>query len=471
MPPSLLVRGLAGHADLDAPSAILLADGRIAALGVDAERRAGHADRVIDGAGLAAAAGFIELQLNGIDGLDFTSDPGSIGRVGAAPARHGVTAYLPTIVTSPRGTVERALDAVRSGSGAGKPVALGLHVEGPYLSPARAGAHDPDLLRDPDPAEIAHWIAAGTLRIVTLAPERDGAIEAIEQLVAGGVVVSIGHTDADAPSTTRGIDAGATYATHLFGAMSPFHHRAPGAPGALLSDNRVTLGLILDGHHLDPMVVGLVARLAPGRVSLVSDAIAALGLGDGDHRLGGRTVGVRDGAAGLPDGTLAGSAVGLDACVRAFAAVTGSPRAAVAAVTETPARLLGDRERGRLEVGARADLVLLDDRLGVRMTIIGGHLTFEATGVVDQGRRWTARRMPIGSPPGSSSARASLMSSPSRRSISSRRSGLSRMPSRTSCTTASGPASTISARAASMTATFQARSGSKLRLHDFLVER
>jgi N-acetylglucosamine-6-phosphate deacetylase len=160
--------------------------------------------------------------------------------------------------------------------------------------------------------------------------------------------------------------------------MSPFHHRAPGAPGALLADGRVTVGLILDGHHLDPIVVQLVARLAPGRVSLVSDAIAALGLGDGDHRLGDRTVEVRDGAARLPDGTLAGSMVGLDACVRAFAAITGSTSAAVAAVTETPARLLGDRERGRLEVGARADLVLLDEALGVRMTIVGGAVAFEA---------------------------------------------------------------------------------------------
>jgi N-acetylglucosamine-6-phosphate deacetylase len=275
--------------------------------------------------------------------------------------------------------VERALEAVRSTGAAGMPVALGLHVEGPYLSPLRAGAHDPALLRDPDPDELAGWIASGGLRIVTLAPERDGAIEAIEQLVAGGVVVSIGHTDADAPTTARAIEAGARYATHLFGAMSPFHHRAPGVPGALLADDRVTLGLILDGHHLDPTVVELVARLAAGRVSLVSDAIAALGLGDGGHRLGGRVVEVRDGAARLPDGTLAGSVVGLDACMRAFTAITASARAAIAAVTETPARLLGDRERGRLEVGARADLVLLDDALGVRMTIVGGAVAFEAT--------------------------------------------------------------------------------------------
>ena len=375
MSESILVRGLAGHGDLASPSAVLLADGRIVAFDADAERIA--ADRVIDADGLAAAPGFIELQLNGIDGLDFTSDPSSMGRVGVGPARYGVTAYLPTIVSSPRGTVTAALDALPA-EVSGHPVALGLHVEGPYLSPARAGAHDASLLRDPDPREIASWIASERLRIVTLAPERAGAIEAIEQLTASGVVASVGHTDADAATTARAIEAGATYATHLFGAMSPFHHRAPGAPGALLLDDRVTIGLILDGHHLDPRTVALVARLAPHRVSLVSDAIAALGLQDGEHRLGGRTVEVRDGAARLADGTLAGSATGLDACVRALAAITGSPGAAIGAVTETPARLLGDPERGRLEVGARADLVLLDAGLNVRMTIVGGVIAHEA---------------------------------------------------------------------------------------------
>lgn len=373
----ILVRGLGAVGDLASPSAVLLADGRIAALDSDAERLGADVGRVIDGSGMTAAPGFIELQLNGIDGLDFTSDPPSMARVGTSPARYGVTAYLPTIVTSPRGSVDAALDALPAAA-PGAPVALGLHVEGPYLSPARAGAHDASLLRDPDPDEIARWIASGRLRLLTLAPERAGAIDAVRQLVAAGVVASVGHTDADAPTTARAIAAGASYATHLFSAMSPLHHRAPGAPGALLADDRVTLGLILDGHHLDPTVVALVARLAPGRLSLVSDAIAALGLGDGEHRLGGRIVEVRDGAARLPDGTLAGSVVGLDACVRALAAITGSARAAIAAVTETPARLLGDRDRGRLEVGARADLVLLDEGLGVRMTIVGGAVAFEA---------------------------------------------------------------------------------------------
>lgn len=369
-----LLTGLASRlGDFVGPSAVLISDGRILAMDADAEASAGAAT-VVRADGLTAAPGFIELQLNGIGGHDFTSDPASMWGVGSAIARHGVTAFLPTIVTSPRGTVESAVDAWRRGSvPEGVPVPLGLHVEGPYLATARAGAHDRSLLRPPDPDEIETWIAAGGLRIMTLAPELPGALEAVARLAAAGVVVSIGHTDADAETTRRAVDAGARYATHLFNAMSPLAHRAPGAPGALLADDRVTLGLILDGHHLDPIVTSLVARLAPDRVSLVSDAIAALGLPDGVHRLGAAQVEVGGGAARLADGTLAGSVAGLDACVRELARVTGSPAAAIQAVTATPARLLGEADRGHLRPGARADLVLLDAELAVRRTIVGGH--------------------------------------------------------------------------------------------------
>jgi len=380
MTSSMLLHGLARHGDLGSPSAVLLAGGRIEALDADAERLGADAEHSLDAAGLAAVPGFIELQLNGIDGHDFTSDPASIAAVGSAPARYGVTAYLPTIVTSPRGTVDAALAAWHEWTPpAGVPVPLGLHVEGPYLSPARCGAHDPRLLRAPDPDEIGAWLEAGGIRILTLAPELPGAIDAIRQLERAGVIVSIGHTDADAGTVARAVEAGARSATHLFNAMSPLHHRAPGAPGALLADKRVTVGLILDGHHLDPAVVALVALAASGRVSLVSDAIAALGLPDGQHHLGDQLVEVRDGAARLADGTLAGSVVGLDACVRAFADITRSPRAAVEAATVTPARLLGDTERGRLAPGARADIVLLDEQLRVRTTIIGGAIAYQAS--------------------------------------------------------------------------------------------
>jgi N-acetylglucosamine-6-phosphate deacetylase len=372
-----LLTGLVGLGDLGGPSSVLIDDGRIAALDADAESAAAGAS-IVRADGLTAVPGFLELQLNGIGGHDFTSDPAAMWRAGDLLARYGVTAFLPTIVTSPRGTVDAALAAWRSGSPTdGTPQPLGLHVEGPYLAPARAGAHDRSLLRHADPDEIAGWLAGDGLRVLTLAPELPGALDAIEGLADAGVLVSIGHTDADAETTRRAIDAGARYATHLFNAMSPLGHRQPGAPGALLGDERVALGLILDGHHLDPTVVGLVARMAPGRISLVSDAIAALGLPVGSHRLSAREVHVRDGRAQLADGTLAGSVAGLDACVRALARVTGSPKTAIEAVTTTPARLLGDEERGQLRPGARADIVLLDADLGVRATFVAGRVAFE----------------------------------------------------------------------------------------------
>ena len=374
----ILITGLVGLGDLDGPSSVLIADGRIVALDEDARSAAAEAS-VLEADGLTAVPGFIELQLNGIGGHDFTTDPASMWRAGDLPARYGVTAFLPTIVTSPPGTVEAALTAWRAGTPTdGVPPPIGLHVEGPFLSPARAGAHERSLLRHPDPDEIAGWLADDGLRVLTLAPELPGALDAIERLAAAGVLVSIGHTDADFETTRRAIDAGARYATHLFNAMSPLSHRRPGAPGALLADERVALGLILDGHHLDPALVGLVARLAPGRISLVSDAIAALGLADGSHRLGGREVHVRDGRAQLADGTLAGSVAGIDACVRELARVTGSPKTAVEAVTATPARLLGDPERGHLGPGARADVVLLDAELRVRTTMVAGRVAFES---------------------------------------------------------------------------------------------
>ena len=377
--PALLLDSLGSVGDLSGPSAVLIRDGTIQGLGT-AERPRDDDVRVVDGTGLVAVPGFIELQLNGADGHDFTTDPGSMWRVGRSLAASGVTAFLPTVITSRRGTVDAALTAFRAApddvrAGA---VPLGLHVEGPYLSPVRRGAHRAELLRDPDLDEVDGWLAAPGLRMLTLAPERSGALEAIARLSRAGVVVSVGHTDADAATARRAVDAGARAATHLFNAMAPLGHRAPGAAGALLVDDRVTLELILDGHHLDPLVVELVARVADGRVALVSDAIAALGLGEGRHRLGDLDVDVVDGAVRLPDGTLAGTATPLDACVRAFAAVTGSPRRAVAAVTEVPARLLGLGDRGVLAVGGRADLVLLDEELNVRATFIAGELAFAA---------------------------------------------------------------------------------------------
>ena len=359
----LLVRGLVGT-----PSAVLLEEDRISAL--DEEALGVEAATTFDGSGLSAHPGFIDLQVNGIDLLDFTSEPAAIGRAGTALARHGVTSFLPTIVSSPRGTVEAGITAWRA-AGEGGPagaVPLGLHVEGPFLSPQRAGAHDPAALRPPDLDEVRDWVAAG-VRLITLAPELPDALEAIALIAGSGAVASIGHTDADAATTTRAIDAGARYATHLFNAMPPLGHRQPGAVGALLSDERVTIGLISDGIHVHPLVLAIAARAMRGRLSLVSDLV-------GGH-LGGQSL-ERGPHARLADGTIAGATAGLDHGVRTMATLIG-PDAAIEAVTAAPARLLGLEDgRGFIRLGGRADLVLLTDRLEVAATIVGGRVVKQA---------------------------------------------------------------------------------------------
>ena len=353
----MVLEGLAGE-----PAAVLIDGDRIAGLGPEL-MDVGGAERIACD-GLRAVPGFLDLQVNGVAGYDFTSDPSSMWRAGTELACQGVTAFLPTIVSSPRGTVESALSAL--GEGPPEPrgaLPLGLHVEGPFISPARRGAHDHAQLRDPDVDELEAWVAGGA-RIVTVAPELPGGLAAVERIARGGAVASIGHTDADAETTRRAIDAGARMATHLFNAMPPLHHRAPGAVGALLDDDRVTLGLIADGVHVDPVVLRFVARAGPGRALLVSDAVAAR-LGDAEL--------VVDEAARLGDGTLAGSTRGLDHGLRTFAAAAGSVDAALAALTAIPARLLGlDDGRGTLRLGGRADVVLLDEHLSVVATIVGG---------------------------------------------------------------------------------------------------
>ncbi len=354
MPERLLVRDLAG-----APSAILISDGLITAL--DDNALTAEDAPIISGRGLSAHPGFIDLQVNGIADFDFTSDPTSIRAAGMALVRHGVTSFLPTIVSSPTGTVESAIEALHVEADGGA-VPLGLHVEGPYLAPSRAGVHDPGCLRPPDLDEIERWTAAG-VQMITLAPELPGGIEAIERIARTATIAAIGHTDADAATTARAIDAGARYATHLFNAMPPLKHSAPGPIGIILADERMTVGVIADGQHVDPVVLGIAARAARGRVSIVSDGVGT--------RLGGREFEPGN-PARTAHGRHAGAAVTLDHGVRVMADLIGAD-AAIEAVTATPARLLGlDDGRGFLRIGGRADIVLLSDRLEVAVTIVGG---------------------------------------------------------------------------------------------------
>lgn len=293
----------------------------------------------------------IDLQVNGAGGFDLTDTPERLWDVGAVLARYGTSAFLPTLVSPSWSTVDRARAVLAAGAPAGYEGAtpLGWHVEGPFISPARNGAHDPQMLRAPDPAVVSDWSPGTGVRMVTLAPELPRAIEVVEALVANGVIVSAGHSAATFDEARSGFDAGIRGVTHLFNAMSPLAHRDPGLPGAALADDRVTVWLIPDGLHVHPALVGIVRRaVGPERLAVITDAIAALGVPPGRHRLAGRLVDCDETSARLPDGTLAGSVIGLEDAVRNLAAFSGcSIEDARLAVTAVPERLLADASAAR----------------------------------------------------------------------------------------------------------------------------
>jgi N-acetylglucosamine-6-phosphate deacetylase len=376
----MLLRG-AGRPDDPRPSSILLADGRVRAVGGDADAAATADTRRLEADGLVATPGFIDLQVNGAGGDDLTADPDALGRVAEALPAYGVTAFLPTIVTAPYHVHDAARAALTVHLAAGRRGArpLGLHFEGPFLSPERPGVHDPALLRPPDRAATRDWSPTGGVRLATLAPELPGALELIADLVRRGVVVAAGHTAADYDVGRAAVEAGVRYATHLFNAMTPLEHRAPGIAGALLADSRVTIGLIPDGLHVHPAVVGLVWRMTGAdRVSAVTDAMAALGRPPGRYRLGDAEV-VVDGHAARAGGRLAGSVIGLDAAVRNIMQFAGASLAeAVATVTSVPARLLGLEDRAAITAGSVADLTLLSPGADVMATIVDGRVAHAA---------------------------------------------------------------------------------------------
>jgi N-acetylglucosamine-6-phosphate deacetylase len=248
------------------------------------------------------------------------------------------------------------------------------------LSPRRKGAHSPDLLVDPDPELMTTLLAAGPVTHVTLAPELPGALDLIRELRARGVVVALGHSDADAATAHAGFDAGATTVTHLFNAMAPFSHRAPGLVGVALARPDVIVQAIVDNVHLAPEAVGVARAACPGRFALVTDAVEAAGLGPGRHRLGDRHVVVEGGAVRLDDGTgtLAGSVLTMDQAVRNLVEVGASVEDALAAASTVPARVTGRTDLGRLAPGLPADAVVLDDGLMPVRTLVGGVEAFAA---------------------------------------------------------------------------------------------
>jgi N-acetylglucosamine-6-phosphate deacetylase len=355
-------------------------DGRITSVDEQPSASSGPAGAVLDASGLLIAPGLVDLQCNGAGGIDLTSEPDRLWEVAALLPRWGVTAWLPTIITSPPAVRVRAQVALADGPPDGSAVAqpVGLHFEGPFLAPEYRGAHSAEWLVVPDSDAIGGWSRDAGVAVVTLAPELPGAIETIRALVDRGIVVSAGHSGATAAEAEVAIDAGVRWVTHLFNAMAPMHHREPGLAGVALSDDRVRVGLIADGIHLHPTVVALAARALGRRLMLVTDATAALGAATSGLRLGDQAVTAGAAGVSLADGTLAGSDLSLDRAVRNLIEFACWPDVdALAAAAGEPATLLGLTGKGRVEAGADADLVLVDVDLEVVATVVGGAVAYD----------------------------------------------------------------------------------------------
>ncbi len=355
------------------PGALVIAGDRIA------EVRRGSVDGTPpDLQAVFVAPGLIDLQVNGGFGVEVGEDPEAIRCLADRLPASGVTSFLPTVITSPKAHYYRVFEAFAAARNVSGARPLGLHLEGPFLAPSRAGAHRIDLIEAADDELFSSLISRPDVRLMTLAPEQPGALERIYQLKEHAILVSLGHTDASFEQFVSGLDAGATMATHLYNAMSPFGHRAPGAVGASLVDNRATVGLIADGVHSHPESIRLAVRAkGPERIALVTDMMPAAGMPPGQYQFGGQSVSVNGISAILSDGTLAGSVVPLDQAIRNVVAWTeATPAEAIRMASETPANLLGLSDIGCIETGFLADLVLFDANLNVEATIIGGQVAY-----------------------------------------------------------------------------------------------
>ena len=355
---------------------VAVQDGRVAGMGTgDTWRELGP--RAADDAGDAwLTPGFIDIHGHGAGGAAYDDGPEAIATARAVHRAHGTTrAVLSLVTASVDDLVTRV--AMVSRLAAEDATILGSHLEGPFLDPHHKGAHTASLLRAPDAASLDRLIEAGadTIRQITLAPELPGGIDAVRRFAGAGVAVAIGHTDADQATAHAAFDAGATILTHAFNAMRGIHHRAPGPVIAALGDGRVTLEIVADGVHVHPDVIRLLTAGAPGRIALITDAMAAAGASDGEYSLGPLAVSVVDGVARLvDDGAIAGSTLTQDAAIRLMVHEVGMPLPdAVAAATSVPARAVGvDGSFGSLTPGHAADAVLLDDSLTVQRVWVDG---------------------------------------------------------------------------------------------------
>ncbi len=352
------------------PGTVVIEEGRIAAV----DPALGERGDVVELGERWLVPGYIDGHVHGGGGAQCnTTDAEEVAAVARFHACHGTTGLLATTVAAP---LEELCGVVHAIACCAAPNLLGAHLEGPFLSPRRPGAMDPAMFLDPDRASLERLLEPGGVRLMTLAPELPGALELIESLVRAGVIPSVGHTcagDADVRAAAR---AGASAATHVFNAMPPFHHREPATVGAVLDLPEISCELICDGVHVDPVAMRLMYRAkgADG-IRLVTDAMAAAGMPDGEYRLGGRPVTVEGGRAVLKGGgSIAGSTLTMEAAVQRAVHLLRAPvEEAVRMASASPARLLGLQGRkGEIRAGLDADLVVLDEQLAVQATMVAG---------------------------------------------------------------------------------------------------
>jgi len=362
---------------------VLVEDGRIAQVSSRVASQVPASARLVDYGDAILAPGFVDIHIHGGAGHDvMETDPGSLPAVESLIAKHGVTAYLPTTVTAPLDYTLAALDRLAAAIEEGNaPVnrarPLGIHLEGPFISHAKRGVHPPEHLLAPSLALFDRfWQAArGLIKMMTIAPELEGAIEVIAEAARRGVCISLGHSDADTKWARAGVASGARHATHAFNAMRPLDHREPGITGEMLVNPQLTADIIADGIHVDPAVVRLFLKAkGPEGAALITDATAATGMPDGRYRLGSFEVEVKDGKC-VAGGKLAGSVLTMDRAVRnVMQFADWDLQSALRLATRNPARVAGLRDRGELESGCEADLVVLTATGEVKATIIGGAL-------------------------------------------------------------------------------------------------
>jgi N-acetylglucosamine-6-phosphate deacetylase len=337
----------------------------------------------IDAVGLSPAGkrgfavpGLIDVQINGFDGVDFThASTDDYRRTARRLAATGVTAFQPTLISLPPADYLVALERFDP-SAVTEARILGMHLEGPFLSPRRCGAHDPDNMIDPDLTLVEELLETGKVTHWTIAPELPGALDLVEMLERRGVTVALGHTDCDAATAAAAFDRGARSVTHIFSAQRPWGHRDPGVSGVALVRNDVFVTAIVDGIHLSSEAVQLAANATGDRFVLITDAIAAAGQPDGTYALGDRSVILANGACRLENGTLAGSALTMDRAVRNMIDLAFDPLRAIGAATAAPAALLRRPDLGSLVPGSAADICVMDDAFEVTRTVVFGSESF-----------------------------------------------------------------------------------------------